>query len=183
MSPDKSRRFQGGPERLRSPARLALLEVPRVLGLCLAEIEARKVLDLGTGSGVFAEAFAEKGLEVTGVDVNPGMLVLAREAVPQGRFLEAEAESLPFEDGAFDLVFLGQVLHEATDALAVLREARRVARVRVAVLEWAYREGEAGPPLGHRLSAATISGLAAQAGFTQVATESLETLVLYTLRP
>jgi len=34
---------------------------------------------------------------------------------------------MPFPDGAFDLVFMGLLLHEADDNLAALREAQRVA--------------------------------------------------------
>ena len=36
-------------------------------------------------------------------------------------------EKLPFEDKAFDLAFMGHVLHEADDLLTALKEAQRVA--------------------------------------------------------
>ena len=73
-------------------------------------------LDIGTGTGVFAEAFAARGLQVAGVDASADMIALARGFVPQGRFEVAPAEALPFADQTFDLVFLGLVLHEADDA-------------------------------------------------------------------
>jgi ubiquinone/menaquinone biosynthesis C-methylase UbiE len=177
------RRFHGAAERLRSPSRLALLEVPRVVGLCLEGIEARSVLDVGTGTGVFAEAFAAAGFAATGVDLNPTLLAVARDLVPQATFMESGAEALPCDDGAHDLVFLGHLLHEVDDPLAVLREARRVARLRVAVLEWPYRDEAQGPPLAHRMMPEAIEALAREAGFSGVDTPPLASMSLFVLTP
>jgi ubiquinone/menaquinone biosynthesis C-methylase UbiE len=175
------RRFHGGPERLRSPERLALLELPRVVALCVEGISPRSVLDVGTGTGLFAEAFAALGMEATGLDVNAELLALARLQVPSASFFEARAEALPFADSSMDLVFFGLVLHEADAPLAALKEARRVARSRVAVLEWACREEPQGPPLAHRLRPEAIAELAAQEGFSRVESLELRSLVLYRL--
>jgi ubiquinone/menaquinone biosynthesis C-methylase UbiE len=176
------RRFHGAPEMLRSPGRVELLEVPRVVSLCLAGIAARTVLDVGTGTGIFAEAFSVQGLEVTGIDANPAMIEVARRLVPNGQFRHAPAEVVPYPDGAFDLVFMGLVLHETDDPLQALKEARRVARKRGAVLEWPYQETEHGPPPAHRLQPEKIAEMAQTAGFMQVETLLLAHLVLYRLR-
>jgi SAM-dependent methyltransferase len=175
------RRFDGGPERLRNPERMALLEVPRVVSLCLEGHAARSVLDVGTGTGIFAEAFAIAGLEATGLDVNQELLAVARAQVPSARFQEGPAERLGFPDRFFDLVFFGLVLHETDDALAALKEARRVTSGRVAILEWAYRAEPKGPPLEHRLKPEAIADLAEKAGFSKVETIPLERLVLFRL--
>lgn len=175
------RRFHGSPDRLRSPDRVARLEVERVVTLCLEGIAPRSMLDVGTGTGVFAEAFAARGLEVSGIDANPDMIEAARRHVTRGYFEMAPAEAIPYPDAAFDLVFLGLVLHEADDAVQALREARRVSRMRVAVLEWPYEEGEHGPPLCDRLRSEQIEGMALAAGFTQVEAQTLTHLALYRL--
>jgi hypothetical protein len=62
-----------------------------------------------------------------------------------------------------------------------LSEARRVARVRVALLEWPYRAEEYGPPLEHRLRDEDIIRVARGAGFSQVETLSLAHMALYRL--
>ncbi len=54
-------------QKLRSPERLQRLEVERVANLCLEGVEVRRVLDVGTGSGIFAQAFAARGREVAGI--------------------------------------------------------------------------------------------------------------------
>jgi ubiquinone/menaquinone biosynthesis C-methylase UbiE len=155
--------------------------VPRVVELSLAGLTATSVLDVGTGTGVFAEAFVAAGLAVTGIDTNADLLALAREFAPAAQFREAPAEQIPLPDGSFDLVFLGHVLHETDDPVAALREARRVARQRVAILEWPYRDEPHGPPLAHRLSPASVADLAARAGLAQVEASHLEHMDFYRL--
>jgi len=76
------RRFQGQADRLRAPERITLLEVPRVAAISSEGITIKNALDVGTGTGIFAEAFAALGIEVTGIDVNTDLLALARQYVP-----------------------------------------------------------------------------------------------------
>lgn len=177
------RRFQGEADRLRAPDRLARMEVPRVVALSIEGIIVESALDVGTGTGVFAEAFAAAGLAVTGIDVNADLLAVARQAVPTAQFKQAPVEKIPFADQSFDLAFLGHVLHEADDPLAALKAAYRVARSRVAILEWPYRQEEKGPPLEHRLKPEIIVDLARQAGFQNVETIHLEHMDFYRLMP
>jgi ubiquinone/menaquinone biosynthesis C-methylase UbiE len=181
MGDQHCHRYPGSIEALRSPQRVALLEVPRVCEFCLEGAHVESVLDVGTGSGLFAEEFVKRGLRLSGIDVNPTMIEAARQAVPEATFLEAAAEVLPFPDGAFDLVFLGLVLHEVSDQTQALFEARRVARVRVVVLEWPYRAEEFGPPLEHRLRDEAIQAAASQAGFHHVESLLLAHMALYRL--
>lgn len=105
------RRFAGSASMLHSPNRLALLEIECVMGLCLEAFPAESVLDVGTGTGLFAKGFAARGLKVAGMDVNPTMVETARRSVPQARFQQAPAAAISHDDGTFDLAFLGLVLH------------------------------------------------------------------------
>ena len=70
-------------ERLRTPERVARLEVERVIDLALSGLAARSVLDVGIGSALFSEAFYRRGLSVVGIDANPRMLQAARGFVPE----------------------------------------------------------------------------------------------------
>ncbi len=163
------RRFNRAIERLRDPDRIARLEVERAANLALENLkDARSALDVGTGSGLFAEQFAAHGLLVTGLDANPEMPPAARQYVPTGTFWEGVAEKLPFPDGAFDLVFMGLLLHETDDPLAAVKEAHRVALQRLAVLEWPDEVQSFGPPHADRLSYASITAFAQEAGFKDV---------------
>jgi ubiquinone/menaquinone biosynthesis C-methylase UbiE len=175
------KRFPGSPAMLRSAQRLKLLEIDHVIDLCLEAFPAESVLDVGTGTGLFAEGFIARGLDVAGIDANPAMIEAARHMVPGARFRHAPAEVVPHPDGSFDLVFMGLVLHETDDAAQALREARRVARLGAAVLEWPYRVEDYGPPLEHRLKDKQVRALALEAGFGRAETLALSRLVLYRL--
>jgi ubiquinone/menaquinone biosynthesis C-methylase UbiE len=176
-----SRQFKGGAERLHAPERLALLEIDRVVRLALEGLTARSVLDVGTGTGLFAEAFAKAGMSASGIDTNPALLEVARGRLPGVSFHEGAAEKLPFPDGSFDVVFLGHVLHETDRPLPALEEARRTAASRVVVLEWPYREEAQGPPLDHRLQPEAILALAEKAGFGSAERIELQHMDLYRL--
>ena len=177
------RRFHGEPDRLRSAERIALLEVERVVALSVESLAVKSVLDVGTGTGVFAEAFSTMGLDVTGIDTNIQLLTVARDYVPGARFQEGFAEEIPFEDGSFDLVFLGHVLHETGKPLKALQEARRIIRKRAVVLEWPFGWEEHGPSLEHRLRPEAIEDLAGKAGFRKVESIKLAHMDLYRLMP
>lgn len=160
---------------LRDPDRLALLELDRVVGTVLGDAAIDSVLDIGTGSGVCAEAFAACGVRAVGIDLDAARLLDARSHVPAGRFVRARVEALPFADGAFDLAFFGVALHEIAQPSRALAEARRVAPQRVAVLDW--------PGPGFRFRGEDFAVIAARAGFGATRAFALAHLVLYLLGP
>ncbi len=161
------------------PERLAALEIPRVTDLCLNAMAATTVLDVGCGSGIFCEAFRNRGLFCAGADLNAGLLSAARRYSPDVRVAQAVSEHLPFGDASFDLVFMSHVLHEVDDPAITLSECGRVARRRIAVLEWPYRQTPLGPPLTHRLAPEAIGQAAARAGLSRILPIVLRVMVLY----
>jgi len=100
------------------------------------------LLDAGCGSGLFCEHAVQKGAGVMGLDASEGLLDLARQRTPRAAFFQGEMEELPFVDLTFDVVTLINSLHNVTDPLRALKEARRALRPggRVAVAAWARPE-------------------------------------------
>jgi ubiquinone/menaquinone biosynthesis C-methylase UbiE len=88
------------------------------------------VLDVACGTGVLArDAVDVVGASaVTGVDINPGMLAVARRRSPEIVWRAAAAEALPFSDASFDAVLCQFGLMFFADRVQALREMRRVAR-------------------------------------------------------
>jgi len=86
-------RYQGGIDCLRSAERMARLEVDRVVTLSTVGLALPRVLDIGTGSGVFAQACADRGCPVAGIDPNGDLLKVPKKVVPAARFVEASGES------------------------------------------------------------------------------------------
>jgi ubiquinone/menaquinone biosynthesis C-methylase UbiE len=91
-----------------------------------------RVLDVACGTGVVARHAVERvgaGGTVVGVDINPGMLAVARPAtrdVAAATWHEASADKLPFPDETFDVAFCQLGLQFFPDKAAALREMRRV---------------------------------------------------------
>ncbi len=82
-----------------------------------ADVEARTILDLGSGTGVTAERVLARhpGATLVGVDASPEMLRAARRAVPSGSFVERRLEdALPA--GSFDLVVSAFAVHHLPSA-------------------------------------------------------------------
>jgi ubiquinone/menaquinone biosynthesis C-methylase UbiE len=175
------KRFSGDIDRLRSAERVERLEVERVIQLCLEGGSFKGVLDVGTGSGLFAEGYSRGNLDVTGIDANYEMLPAARGYIHLGKFLQAIAEALPFTSKSFDLAFYGLVLHEMDDPLRALQAARHVSRKRVCLLEWPYREQPFGPPMEDRFSPARLKELFKEAGFARWERIGLKNTDLYRL--
>ncbi len=181
MPSPNERVYSHGPDKLRSPERRDRLEVEKVVGHCLQGGSIKSLLDIGTGSALFAEAFHEAGIAVAGVDINAEMIDAAQRHVPEGEFSVARAEDLPFADGSFDSTFFGVVFHEVSDYAQALHEAYRVARCCTFILEWLYKEEEFGPPIKHRLTKEFIRDLSLSTGYRSFAETPLRTLVLYRL--
>src|SRR5689334_11082550 len=86
-------------------------------------------LDAGCGDGRHLAALdAELPARIAGVDISERILETARARVPRADLRQANLESLPFDDGAFDLVLSSQVIEHVLDAPAAMRELARVLR-------------------------------------------------------
>ena len=109
----------------------------------LARIRAgERVLDVASGSGDLARAFAARGAEVCMTDINGPMLARGRDRMADaGRLapvVQCDAERLPFRAASFDCVSVGFGLRNMTRKGAALAEMARVLKPggRLLVLEF-----------------------------------------------
>jgi SAM-dependent methyltransferase len=115
-----------------------------------AAIEAgQRVLDVACGTGVLArEAAGRVGADgsVVGLDINAGMLAVARHKAPHIEWRQGPAEALPFEDDGFDAVVSQFALMFFQDRQAAVAEMMRVLRPggRLAVAVWDALENTPG---------------------------------------
>jgi SAM-dependent methyltransferase len=99
-------------------------------------------LDVATGTGAVARLAAQRGAVVTGLDLAPALIETARaHAVAEGidaRFDVGDAESMPYEDAAFDVVVSSFGSMFTPDHAATAGELGRVCRSggRLGLLTW-----------------------------------------------
>jgi len=95
------------------------------------------VLDVGSGTGLWAAAFADWfGAQVIALEPSAGMLTQARagRANPRIHYVSGVAEHLPLRDASCGLAWLSTVIHHFSDLDAAAREAARVVAPGGAVL-------------------------------------------------
>jgi demethylmenaquinone methyltransferase/2-methoxy-6-polyprenyl-1,4-benzoquinol methylase len=108
----------------------------RALVAAIAPEPGQRILDVATGTGLVAAQLARRGANVVGLDQSEEMLGGARRRFDAARgwtgppveLIRAEAERLPFADGAFDALTFTYLLRYVDDPEATLRELARVVR-------------------------------------------------------
>jgi SAM-dependent methyltransferase len=92
------------------------------------------VLDIGCGVGAFLRLAAARGGRAFGLDASTALLGVARERLPDADLRVGDMEALPYDDDTFDLVCGFSAFFFATDIVAAVREAGRVAKPGAAVV-------------------------------------------------
>lgn len=126
----EEKRFSGGGRLIDRRERQAVLDA-------VAPVEDKRVLELACGTGRFTVMLAERGADITGLDISGAMLTQARAKARASsvhdrlEFLRGDAGRLPFPDDTFDMVFAIRFFHLADTPVQFLSEMQRVARGRV----------------------------------------------------
>ncbi|MGL6257954.1 malonyl-ACP O-methyltransferase BioC [Vibrio sp. WXL103] len=102
----------------------------RLMAKLPADMRGMRVLDLGCGTGYFSLQLLNRGATVVCADLSTHMLHRAqlRCTSPRASFIQVDAESLPFSDGDFDVVFSSLALQWCRDLSVPLCQAHRVTK-------------------------------------------------------
>ena len=100
------------------------------------------LLDVGCGAGVASQLAFSENATITGLDASADLLNIARKRVPDGDFMIGDIESLPYENGTFDIVTGYNSFQYAGNPLLALKEARRVAKqgATIVIVTWGEPE-------------------------------------------
>jgi SAM-dependent methyltransferase len=97
-----------------------------------AELKDKDVLEIGCGTGVHARLLAAAGARLSAVDLTPTAVELTQRRLALASLTadvrEADAESLPFADASFDVVWSWGVIHHSEHTDRVIAEIARVLR-------------------------------------------------------
>jgi SAM-dependent methyltransferase len=173
----------------RLPAELEPPSFERRLAFLRGSVRAGdRALDVGSGAGEFTAALAEAGAAAIGVEVAEAALERARARHPDRDFRLVPLDGpLPFEDGAFELVWASEVIEHVTDTARWLSEVRRVLAPRGRLLVTTPSHGRLrlalggierfSEPLGdhlHLYTKRSLRTLLEEFGFGQIEVRALE---------
>jgi ubiquinone/menaquinone biosynthesis C-methylase UbiE len=124
-------RYLDGPTDFAAHARARYTLEPYIPGFAgFAQSRGLRVLEIGVGMGADYEQWLRTGAFASGVDLSTASLHQARRRCELAGLHHdlrvADAESLPFPDGTFDVVYSYGVIHHSPDTARCLREAERV---------------------------------------------------------
>lgn len=102
---------------------------PELLRLA-GDVDGLRVLDAGCGHGPLAAELRALGAIVSGFDLSPGMVAIAKARLGENSDVRVAdlTEPLPYDDDCFDLVVCSLALHYVEDWAPTLSELRRVLR-------------------------------------------------------
>ena len=138
-------------------------EVLGQLGVGRAATKVR-LLDIGCGSGYAAAMAAARGARVTGIDITPELIEIARERVPTGDFQVGTRDALPFDDAGFDAAVGFHAFQFAGDPARAVREAARVVKPGGLVAATTFAEPERNESTALHLALEPLRGAAPAGG-------------------
>lgn len=164
-------------DRLNDVGRLDDL-IPNVMWAAFGVPDARDVVEVGAGTGMFAREFVARMVAdgvLHAVDSEPVMLEWMSEHLPcdPGNHIDvvaADALSIPLADESADIVYSINLHHELDNPEAMLAEAKRLLRPGgvVAIVDWKREATPKGPPLEHRVGTTELVRQMISAGFADV---------------
>jgi ubiquinone/menaquinone biosynthesis C-methylase UbiE len=98
---------------------------------------ARRVLEIGCGTGAVLESIQHKSTSIFGLDIDQASLLFAQTAAEDAALTTGDAFQLPFADHSFNISFFHYVLLWLKDPIHAISEARRVTRPGGAVIAFA----------------------------------------------
>jgi ubiquinone/menaquinone biosynthesis C-methylase UbiE len=85
-----------------------------------------RVIDLGSGSGVFTHLLAQRGYQCVGLDISGQLLAVGRRKHPDIAFVQGDIEKLPFKPESFHGALLSGVVHHFPDPSSCAAEVFRI---------------------------------------------------------
>lgn len=172
----------GSRNKLDNPKRREILPPDQVLAEIGLE-EGGVMADIGCGIGYFslpaARIVGPKG-RVFALDIRAEMLADVEKNMLENNITNittvlTEEYDLKLNDHTASLAFICLVLHEITDRLRFLREAKRIIKPggKIVIIEWIKKESEWGPPVKHRLEQDQVITVLQDAGFEHISIKDL----------
>jgi ubiquinone/menaquinone biosynthesis C-methylase UbiE len=121
--------FDKSVDAFKQPIPEEVVERSRAIVRAIVTGNSIRILDVGTGTGVFLKYYAEAGVpykNILGCDLSSQMLAEAERRFPEVQFWQGDVSELPVELGKFNLVVFNACFANIFDQFAALKNSRSI---------------------------------------------------------
>ena len=161
-------------ERFESPERDAY-QKPEIVLEYLGDLEGKKIMDIGAGSGYFSVKLAEKGAQVIAADVSDEFQTALQKRIEDNNLENIELRKIPYDspdlmDDEVDMVLIVNTYHHIEDRSDYFKKVKKGIKPdgELVVIDFFKKELPVGPPVDHKIDLETVKRELKEAGYTQL---------------
>lgn len=161
-------------ERFESPERDAYQNPEKVLEY-LGDINGKKIMDLGAGSGYFSVKLAEKGAHVIAADVSNEFQDALKKRIEENNLENIELRKIPYDspnlsDNEVDMVLIVNTYHHIENRIDYFSKVKKGIKLNgeLVIIDYFKKELPVGPSVDHKIDLETVKSELEKAGYTQL---------------
>lgn len=161
-------------KRFESPERDAYQKPEKVLEY-LGNLEGKKIMDIGAGSGYFSVKLAEKGAQVIAADVDNEFQAALQKRIDDNNIKNIELRKIPYDspdlaDKEVDMVLIVNTYHHIENRSDYFAKVKQGIKDdgELVVIDYFKKELPVGPPVNHKIDLETVKKELKQAGYTNL---------------
>ena len=159
-------------KRFESPERDAYQQPEKVLDF-LGNLENKKIIDIGAGSGYFSVKLVEKGAKVIAADVSDEFQAAINKRIKENKLRNIELRKIPYDNPGLatnevDMVLIVNTYHHIDNRgkyFAKVKEGTKT-EGELVIIDFFKTDIPVGPPTGHKVSIDQVIAELNQAGYT-----------------
>ncbi|WP_108424824.1 class I SAM-dependent methyltransferase [Flagellimonas amoyensis] len=160
-------------KRFESPERDAY-QKPEVVLEYLGDLEGKKIMDIGAGSGYFSVKLAEKGAQVIAADVDDEFQAALQKRIEDNNLKNIELRKIPYDcpdltDNEVDMVMIVNTYHHIENRSDYFKKVKKGIKPEgeLVVIDYFKKELPVGPPVNHKIDLETVKKELKEAGYAQ----------------
>ena len=161
-------------ERFESPERDTYQQPEKVLEY-LGDLDGKRIMDIGAGSGYFSLKLAEHGAQVIAADVSEDFQAVIKKRIEENNIENIELRKIPYdspnlEDAEVDKVIIVNTYHHIENRVDYFAKVKQGIKPggELVVIDFFKKEIPVGPPSNHKIDLETVKKELEEAGYTNL---------------
>lgn len=159
-------------ERFESPERDAY-QKPELVLEYLGDIQGKKIMDIGAGSGYFSVKLAENGANVIAADVSDEFQAALKTRIEVNNLENIELRKIPYDSPGLagnevDMVLIVNTYHHIENQIDYFSKVKEGIKPdgELVIIDYFKKELPVGPPVDHKIDLETVKSELLKAGYT-----------------